>query len=71
MPFGGNALRRSTNDPVHEGLLPLATLRHAESGEKLRGEVAEQIGRITTWNLTNRIDNGSDGCDGFFRINPP
>jgi hypothetical protein len=32
--------------------------------------VAQSI-NDTTWNLTNRIDNGSDGCDGFFRINPP
>ncbi|MGH6820521.1 MAG: hypothetical protein ACREDU_06620, partial [Methylocella sp.] len=30
----------------HEGLLPLATLCHAESGEKLLGEVADQINRI-------------------------
>jgi predicted transposase YdaD len=30
----------------HEGLLPLATLCHAESGEKLLGEVAAQINRI-------------------------
>ncbi|MGH6820522.1 MAG: DUF4351 domain-containing protein, partial [Methylocella sp.] len=30
----------------HEGLLPLATLCHAESGEKLLGEVADQISRI-------------------------
>ena len=30
----------------HEGLLPLATLCHAESGEKLLGEVAAEINRI-------------------------
>jgi len=30
----------------HEGLLPLATLCHAESGEKLLGEVATRINSI-------------------------
>ena len=30
----------------HEGLLPLDTLCHAESGEKLLGEVAAQINQI-------------------------
>ncbi|MGH9846256.1 MAG: Rpn family recombination-promoting nuclease/putative transposase [Blastocatellia bacterium] len=30
----------------HEGLLPLATLCHTESGEKLLGEVASRISRI-------------------------